>query len=144
MALRTAYLALHRRTSAALEPSGVTADQFVVMTALADGDALSQRGLARRTASDSSTLRAMLVLLEARGFVERRRHPQDARARRVRLTPEGRRAFKSLWSRGKSLRAQLEETLPADELEMLVDALRRVAVAMSPRSAVEAEPVEKM
>ena len=40
MALRTAYLALHRRTDAALARHRVTADQFVLMAALARGEAV--------------------------------------------------------------------------------------------------------
>ena len=66
MTLRAAYMALHRQTDAALVRRGLTADQFVVLTALAGGEARTQRELVARTASDPSTFRAMLVLLETR------------------------------------------------------------------------------
>ena len=93
IALRAAYLALHRRSEAAFAPHGVTADQFVLLATLARGHALTQRELARRMSSDPSTVRAMLVLLEQRGLVERDTHPTDARARTVALTAAGKRAF---------------------------------------------------
>src|SRR4029453_3193703 len=92
VALRAASLALHRRSEAQFARHGVTADQFVLLATLArGGEALTQRELARRMASDPSTVRAMLVLLAARGLVGRGAHPTDARARTVALTAKGRR-----------------------------------------------------
>ena len=107
IALRAAYLALHRRSEAAFAPHGVTADQFVLLATLARGHALTQRELARRMSSDPSTVRAMLVLLEKRGLVERDTHPTDARARTVSLTAEGKRAFRQLWTAGEPIREQM-------------------------------------
>src|SRR6187401_3668392 len=87
--LRAAYLALHRCSDVQFGKLGVTADQFVLLATLARGDALTQRELARRMPSDPSTVRAMLVLLEQRGLVQRNVHPGDARARTVALTAAG-------------------------------------------------------
>ena len=72
MALRAAYLGMHRRTGAVLARTGVTADQFVVLAALAEADALTQNELVSRTSSDPNTVRAMLVLLERKLLVKRR------------------------------------------------------------------------
>ncbi len=80
MSLRAAYLVMHRRTGALLARTRVTADQFVVLSALAEADALTQRELVSRTSSDPNTMRAMLVLLERRGLIKRRPHPRDGRA----------------------------------------------------------------
>src|SRR5579884_460196 len=106
-ALRAAYLALHRRTNACFTKDGVTADQFVLLSALADADAVTQQDLVRRMSSDPSTVRAMLVLLETSGLVIRDRHPADGRARCVSLTPKGRQVFRKLWAKSEALRAQL-------------------------------------
>ena len=65
MSLRAAYLAMHRRTDAALAGDGVTADQFVLLAVLAAEDRVTQQALVRRTSSDPNTVRAMLVLMEA-------------------------------------------------------------------------------
>ena len=111
IALRGAYLALHRRSEAAFTQHGVTADQFVLLATLARGHALTQRELARRMSSDPSTVRAMLVLLEERGLVEREAHPTDARARTVALTAKGTRAFNRLWAAGEPIRAQMLDAL---------------------------------
>ena len=132
MALRAAYLALHRRSDAAFAPRGVTADQFVLLATLArGGEALTQRELARRMSSDPSTVRAMLVLLEQRGLVERDTHPSDARARTVALTAKGLRAYERLWTAGEAVRAQMLGALQTGEAETLVRLLGQVAEALS-------------
>lgn len=131
MALRAAYLALHRRSDAAFARHGLTADQFVLLASLARrGHALTQRELARRMSSDPSTVRAMLVLLERRGLVERDAHPTDARARTVALTAKGRRAFRTLWAAGEPIRAEMLAVLRPAEADTLVELLARVAAAL--------------
>jgi DNA-binding MarR family transcriptional regulator len=130
MALRAAYLAMHRRTDAALARHGVTADQFVLLSALAGGDALTQRDLARRTASDPNTVRAMLLLLERRGLVVRDRHPTDARARTVALTAKGRRTYERLWAASEPVRERLLAALRVDEAQVLLGLLGRVTDAV--------------
>jgi DNA-binding MarR family transcriptional regulator len=132
MALRAAYLALHRRSDAQFARHGVTADQFVILSALADGDAVTQRQLARRTLSDPNTVRAMLLLLEKRGLICRDQHPTDARARTTALTPKGRRVHRALWSAGDRVRARLLAALGPGEPAVLLDLLSRVARALAP------------
>lgn len=131
IALRSAYLALHRRSEARFAPHGVTADQFVLLATLARGHALTQRELARRMASDPSTVRAMLVLLEHRGLIRRESHPTDARARTVALTAAGKRTFRQLWKEGEPIRQRVFGVLGKDNAETLVRLLGRVAKALS-------------
>jgi DNA-binding MarR family transcriptional regulator len=140
IALRAAYLALHRQSEAAFSHHGVSADQFVLLATLARGEALKQRELARRMSSDPSTVRAMLVLLARRGLVEREAHPTDARARKVALTAKGRRTFHQLWTAGEPVRAQIVATLRPGEVEVLVRLLDRVARALNPESAPVSGP----
>jgi DNA-binding MarR family transcriptional regulator len=140
MALRAAYLALHRRSEAAFAPHGVTADQFVLLATLARGNALTQRELARRMSSDPSTVRAMLVLLERRGLVERDEHPTDARARTVALTAKGKRAFRELWAVGEPIRAGMLAALGPGEAETLVGLLTRVAGVLTAEAVAVGGP----
>jgi DNA-binding MarR family transcriptional regulator len=123
MALRRAYLAMHRRTDAALAAEGVTADQFVVLCALMDSEGVNQRELAARTSSDPNTLRAMLVLLERRTLIRRNHDPDDARARRVQLTPAGRAMFRRLWKCTEALRREMLESLSGPGAEALLTSL---------------------
>jgi DNA-binding MarR family transcriptional regulator len=131
MAIRRAYLEMHRQTDALLAPSGVTADQFVVLATLADGDAITQRELVARTSSDPNTLRAMLVLLERRRLIARRPHPTDGRARSVFLTERGRSIFRQLWRKSEALRQGLVAVFSPGELDPFVMQLSRIATAMA-------------
>ncbi|HSQ57248.1 MAG TPA: MarR family transcriptional regulator [Gemmata sp.] len=132
IALRDAYLSLHRRSEARFAPHGVTADQFVLLATLArHGHALTQRELARRMSSDPSTVRAMLVLLAARGLVERDTHPTDARKRTVALTAEGEQAFRRLWKVGEPIRARMLGAHQPGDAETLAQSLVRVAEALN-------------
>jgi DNA-binding MarR family transcriptional regulator len=54
----------------------------------------------------------MLLLLEGRGFVARRRHPSDGRALSVALTKRGRRAYEKLWATSEPVRARLLAAFP--------------------------------
>jgi DNA-binding MarR family transcriptional regulator len=131
MALRAAYLALHRRSEAKFAPHGVTADQYVLLATLARGHALTQRELARRISSDPSTVRAMLVLLERRGLVGREAHPTDARARTVALTAQGKRTFRQVRKAGEPIRARMLDALRPGEVKTLLRLLDRVAGALN-------------
>ncbi len=131
MALRAAYLALHRRTDSRFARYGVTADQFVLLAALSDSQALTQRELADRVSSDPSTIRAMLVLLEARGFVKRESHPTDSRAKTVTLSVAGKRTLKKLWNAGQPIRDQMVESMSSSEVTELISLLQRLAAVLN-------------
>lgn len=137
MALRTAYLTMHRRTDAAFAAEAVTADQFVVLCALSNSNVLTQRELVERTNSDPNTLRAMLVLLERRELVERRPNPEDARARRVLMTAKGRRMQQKLWNHSEGVRQDLLRQLKPEDVATLVTLLRRVAEMKDDGSSIE-------
>ena len=131
MALRAAYLALHRRSEAQFAKYGITADQFVLLATLARGDSLTQRELARRMPSDPSTVRAMLVLLERQGLVRRDAHPSDSRARTAALTVAGKKKFQQVFSAGEPIRDQMFETFQSDDAVLLVTLLNQVAASLN-------------
>lgn len=138
MALRGAYLAMHRRVDARLTGVGVTADQFVVLNALAEDAAVTQRELARRTSSDPNTVRAMIVLLESRGLVARKPHPTDARARTVALTARGRKVRDAAWVACEPVRKDLLVAFAPGRAETFVKHLKAVIAAMTEPAAAAA------
>jgi DNA-binding MarR family transcriptional regulator len=139
MRLRAAYLALHRRTNAVLAPLGLTADQFVLLTALAERDGVTQKELVDRTTSDPNTMSEMLARLESKGLVARERHAEDGRARSVTLTRRGRQVQEALWEGSAGIRAEMESLFSPDALRRLVDGLRRLALAMGGTANREGE-----
>lgn len=131
MAIRGVYLALHRKTDAKFADYGVTADQFVLLATLSRGHALTQRELARRMPSDPSTVRAMLVLLEKQGLVEREVHPSDSRARTVAMTAAGKKKFKQLWRASETIRTQMFQAIEPDEANVLLRLLKQLTDALN-------------
>jgi MarR family transcriptional regulator, organic hydroperoxide resistance regulator len=131
MHLRRAYLTMHRRFQNHFDGFGVTADQFVLLTLLAEAEGVAQKDLVARSFSDPNTLRAMLVLLENKGLVLRRRHETDGRARLVFLTPKGRKLQQDLWRSAVPLHQLLLESLPANEVEQVQKQLAKVAEVMT-------------
>ncbi len=134
LALRAAYLAMHRRSDAQFAAFGITADQFVLLATLSRGTALTQRELARRMPSDPSTVRAMLVLLEKQGLVERDIHPSDSRARTVTLSAAGKRKFRQLWNASESIRTKMSEAIQPENVAVLVGLLTRLADSLNAES----------
>jgi DNA-binding MarR family transcriptional regulator len=134
-ALRAAYLALHRQTNACFAVDGVTADQFVLLSTLADARAATQQELVRRIGSDPNTVRAIVLRLEGRGLVTRQPHPADGRARCVALTAKGRQVFQKLWTKSEPLRARLLGAFRPDEVTALVELLHRVAGVLAPAAS---------
>ena len=131
LALRAAYMAMHRCSDLQFAKFGVTADQFVLLATLARGNAMTQRELAARMPSDPSTVRAMLVLLEERGFVEREVSPSDARAKTVTLTELGLKKYRQVWKAGQSIREQMVSSLSEKETESLVRLLESVSKSLA-------------
>lgn len=145
LALRTAYLTLHRRSDAVFVEYGITADQFVLLATLARGQAMTQRELAARMPSDPSTVRAMLVLLEKQRLVTREAHPTDARARMVSLTKTGARTYQQAFDAGQELRIQMTESLSAAETRTLLSLLQRMTASLKdpvPETAAVSEHTE--
>jgi MarR family transcriptional regulator, organic hydroperoxide resistance regulator len=79
----------------------LTASQAVALREL--GSPLTMRELAGRMSCEASNVTFIVDRLEQNGLVERIPHPDDRRAKRVRLTPDG-----------KSLRTKLMRQLTKD------------------------------
>jgi DNA-binding MarR family transcriptional regulator len=131
MRLRAAYLSMHRQTNAHLTKYGVTADQFVCLILLAEKDGITQQELVQRATSDPNTMRAMLVLLEKRGFVTREKHPIDGRARCVTITRKGRQMLDTLLTEVKPVQDRLSAPFQIKEIKILKKSLERIHEVMT-------------
>ncbi|MFO0968159.1 MAG: MarR family winged helix-turn-helix transcriptional regulator [Gemmataceae bacterium] len=131
LGLRAAYLMMHRRANAVFSPFGLTADQFVLLTALAERDGVTQKEVARLTHSDANTISEMLGRLERRELIRRERHADDARALNVCLTAGGRAAQRRAMEGVASFCEALADLVPPDEGETLLAHLNRIAGGMS-------------
>ena len=143
MALRCAYLSLHRRANALFVPLGITADQFVLLTLLAAADKVSQKELAARSFSDPNTIRAMLVLLEGQNLVRREADPSDGRARKVILTAKGRKLQDRAWQVAAELHDEIEHFGAPPELGSLLRQLQRISLTVGTPPETRLVPAAK-
>ncbi|MER6097401.1 MarR family transcriptional regulator [Streptomyces sp. NPDC001728] len=73
----------------ALKDFGLTYPQYLVMLVLWEHGELPVKGIGERLRLESGTLSPLLKRLEAAGYVERRRSPEDERSVTVRPTADG-------------------------------------------------------
>ena len=130
--LRAAYLHLHRSANRHFRLYDATADQYAMMTCLAEEEGITQQMLVGKLSSDKRTVNRMLDLLEEKGLVERQPHPEDRRARALYLTESGREQQKILYDSADYLRRRLEESVPPEHLETLLDCLTKMAERLDP------------
>jgi DNA-binding MarR family transcriptional regulator len=142
MHLRAAYSFFRRRTSAELAPLGLSSDQFVLLTVLAQEGPATQQELVRRCHSDTATLGSMLGLLAAKGLVRREAHARDGRAWLVSLTHSGRALQKKSWNHSENLRAELAALFSPPETVVFLELLERVVESLRPPSKRARKPKE--
>jgi MarR family transcriptional regulator, organic hydroperoxide resistance regulator len=97
-AVYSANLAFGKAYKPILDELGLTYTQYITIIALWEDDHQTVSGLGEKLFLESNTLTPILKKLEAAGYVERVRDPEDERQVRVSLTKNGRklreRAFK--------------------------------------------------
>lgn len=72
------------------EGSDLTVRQLVVLTTVATEEGLTQTDLVHRTGVDRSTMADIVRRLQRKGLISRKRAKEDARAKSVTLTSQGR------------------------------------------------------
>ncbi|MFH1195776.1 MAG: MarR family transcriptional regulator [bacterium] len=127
MALRAAYLSMHRLSNLHLIDYGITADQFVCLSILYDNPGITQQELAKLAASDANTIRAMLLLLEKKGLVIRKDHPGDGRAFHVSLTRKGENTYEKSSEALDPVRERMFNFINENEADILYTKLIRMS-----------------
>ncbi|MFM0237169.1 MarR family winged helix-turn-helix transcriptional regulator [Paraburkholderia phytofirmans] len=118
-AVYSANLAFGKAYKPILEELGLTYTQYITIIALWEEDNQTVSSLGEKLFLESNTLTPILKKLEAAGYVERQRDPEDERQVRVGLTKSGRRL------REKGLNMDLVEAtgLPPDEFSKVQKAI---------------------
>src|SRR6266700_3633561 len=124
--------AAKERTMKAYERSGLHPYHFAILLVLDEGSAETQGSIADALGYDRGQLVGLLDELEERGFVERRRDPNDRRRHLVSLTSDGKRTL--------PLQIEDEFLAPLSEADRtkLHALLLRLAETHEPRCALSA------
>ncbi len=117
---------LSRIGDARLRDLGFATAQLPVLTALKDGERLSQMELARWAKVEQPTMAQMLARMERDGLVKREPDPRDRRSSLISLTDQ---ALARLSAGRAVLRqgnADITKDLSSEEVETLVSLLKRI------------------
>ena len=88
--LNKAAASVRELANGALAPLGLEIRQFIVLTFLRQFGPVSQQSLGEYVRIDRTTMVSLVDDLERKGFVERRRNPEDRRAYAIHITSSGR------------------------------------------------------
>jgi DNA-binding MarR family transcriptional regulator len=127
--IRRAHLAMQRYVDALFSARKITSDQSALLWVVWRRDGIRQNELAAELFTDPNTVTAMVVRLENRGLIRREVCRDDGRARRVSLTPAGKRLVNRLSDDWEPMRAKLREIFsgPAGEQALrILDEVREV------------------
>ncbi len=121
---------MHRALQLALDiyaeeagSDGLTQRQFAVLEAVAARSGLTQTDLVKATGIDRSTLADLVARMTTKGLLERERSTLDARAKAVRLSPEGEAALLAARPRVEAADKRIMALLPKSKRDSFLDLL---------------------
>jgi DNA-binding MarR family transcriptional regulator len=120
--------------------AGITRAQFAVLAILARNEGLTQVALAEQLEITPITLARLIDRLEAEGWVERRRDPDDRRAHRLFLRRDGREVLERVRPLAQRFLESIFADLTPQARLQLIDTLSVVRASLSDRDAAAALP----
>lgn len=127
-------------------PDGLTQRQFAVLEAVSARSGLTQTDLVKATGIDRSTLADLVARMTSKGLLERERSALDARAKAVRLSPEGEAALIAARPRVEAADKRILALLPKAKREGFLDLLTSLtdaADAAPEQAKAEAKAAKK-
>jgi DNA-binding MarR family transcriptional regulator len=126
-----------KRFAERLEPLGLTPRHWGILNVLAAEGEITQHALGVCVGVDPSSMVATVDELEAKGLVERRRHPSDRRAHALHMTDLGRETLVRGRQLARGAREELLAPLDQEERQQLHSLLLRLAQSESAKTAAK-------
>ena len=129
--LRRAWYGLNQAFRREISHAGATPDQFTALRTLNEGDSagLTQSELTRSMSSDPNTVASLLERMGKNGWIERKPHETDRRAKRILLLPAGEEKYNELRDSAIDLQGKILTTLPESQRDNFLQELAKVADA---------------
>lgn len=124
--LRQAYHSASRHFAERLKPYGMKPQQFATLARLRELGATSQNCLGDAVGMPRANIHAMVERLKAKGLVETKPDPNDARRRVISLTDEGEALVRTLIPLDLASTEDALANLTARERKQLYRLLRRI------------------
>jgi len=138
MQLMLAREAVMQRFRPHLNEHGLTDQQWRIVRALNEVEALDIAALGRVCCLHTASLSRTLPNLEAEGLVSRKADTQDQRRISVSLTAKGRRLFETVAPQSEAIYARLAQEIGPERLEQIYGLLDEViGILEKPRPAVK-------
>jgi homoprotocatechuate degradation regulator HpaR len=114
---------LMRRFRPILQAHGLTEQQWRILRALLEEDALEPRQLCERCLISSPSITGVLLRMEEAGLIVRERMPHDQRRVNVTLTAQAKKLGKQLAPEIEKTYAEIEATVGVVQLQNMYDVL---------------------
>jgi DNA-binding MarR family transcriptional regulator len=124
-------IAINRTYKPMLDEMGLTYPQYLVLNVLGEEDGRTIGAIAARLTLESSTITPLVKRMEAAGYVQRQRSPDDDRQVQVRLTEAGRGLYAKSRCLGEELLLRSGLTLP--QLDALNRQIQALAAMLDPQ-----------
>jgi DNA-binding MarR family transcriptional regulator len=129
---------LHRAEQSATDifsriaPAGMlTPRQYAILAAIEANQGLSQTGLVENTGIDRSTLADIVRRMLDKGFVQRERTADDARAYSVRLTRKGTNMLKRMRPYADQVDRHIVDAIPAEQRKVFLSVLNQMVQTLA-------------
>ncbi|MEI9899613.1 MAG: MarR family transcriptional regulator [Hyphomicrobium sp.] len=122
---------MQRCADAIFSPRKITTDQSSLLWIVWRRQGIRQNELAQELFTDPNTVTAMLARLEKRGLIRREVCAEDGRARRVSLTPSGRRLVTRLSEDWSQMRQELRDIFAGEAGQEALRLLDEVCLVMT-------------
>jgi MarR family transcriptional regulator, temperature-dependent positive regulator of motility len=113
----------------------LTPRQLLTMAAVANNEGSSQTDIVGLTNIDRSTLADIIRRLQRRGWVQRRRRKEDARAYNVNLTQAGRQVLRDARPLSNRIDTRILAALPVSQRERFVEMLSSIVKTLEKASS---------
>lgn len=133
------WRASHGRTAQALDAIGLTTTTFAVLNVVGAREGTIQQQLSTDMGIDPSAMVKLINQLEEVGLAERHRRPNDRRAWKVTITPNGRHTLQQAKELASDVEDEVLGGLTAAERRQLVALLRQALATAPPQPAWRAD-----
>jgi DNA-binding MarR family transcriptional regulator len=116
-----------------IAPLGIVPGQFPALLELWEQDGVTQKGLVAKLDVEQATIANTLTRMERDGLIRRTKHPSDARAQQIWLTPKANKIRDKAYKAATKQNAAALTDLSDKEQAQFVNYMERVIRAMQPR-----------
>lgn len=111
-------------------PLGIVVGQFPILLELWQKDGVSQKDLLKNLDIEQATLANTLNRMERDGLIKRTKHPADARAQQIWLTPHALALRNDAYEAANSVNAQALSVLNVEEQSQFNELMRKIIAGM--------------